>query len=126
MERKQQLNSFRAQATSASAVAQSSATVAVSMASAAAVTAAAATEVGSTSVLSLGRLFRVGDTRGAPLIRRRFSSLSTWSLLSVVKRYKPVCNADGIWPRIWVQQTITIDHLSVNKISSYSCNQGGS
>ena len=34
------------------------------------------------------------------------------NLVTLVTIFKPVCDADGIWPRIWVQQTITIGRVN--------------
>ena len=36
------------------------------------------------------------------------------NLDTLVTRSKPVCNADGIWSRIWVQQTITIGRVNTH------------
>ena len=67
-------------------------------------------------------LFDVYSLARAVITRRRYprcpadasSLLLIVNLDTLVTRFKPVCNADGIWSRIWVQQTITIGRVNTH------------
>ena len=72
--------------------------------------------------ISSRSLFDVCSLPRAVITRRRYprcpadasSLLLIVNLDTLVTRSKPVCNADGIWSRIWVQQTITIGRVNTH------------